>query len=72
MINQWLPKENAESGSETEGSENVFLAFKKTGAKWLVKKNHDSYILEKSLNKRDFIDNEGEGANKESRNFPTL
>lgn len=43
LINKWFPKESEESGSESEGSENVFLVFEKTGSKLLIKKNGDGY-----------------------------
>lgn len=71
LINKWFPKETVASGSESESSEILFLAFEKTDAELLVKKNTDAYIPEKSLTKRDCIYKEGEGASKESRHFPT-
>lgn len=54
LINRWFPKESEESGSESEGSENLFLAFEKTGPKLLIKKNGDACIRGKSLIERDF------------------
>lgn len=32
LISKWFPKESEESGSESGGPENVFLAFAKIGA----------------------------------------